>query len=101
MVTRNVPFTVQVQHDQADTAEYGLYVDSVLRASAPVDPAGVQFPFPEGLPAGRYQLVVRAVRASGYDVNDPAEVTHVDSDPVELVVVPGVPSKPVLVVVIG
>lgn len=101
MVTRNVPFTVQVQHDQADTAGYELYIDGTLYASAPVDPAGVQFTFPSGLTAGRYTLVVRALRAPGYDTNDPAEVTHVDSDPVELVVVPGVPSKPTLIVVIG
>ena len=99
--TRSTPFTVQIQHDQVDTAGYELLLNGTLHATAPVDPAGVQFPFPQGLPAGTYTLVVRAVRAPGYDPTDPAEITHVDSDPVDLVVVPGVPSKPVLLILVG
>lgn len=88
---RNAPFVIQIQHDQVDTAEYVLYSNGTEVARAPVDPAGVQFPFATGLVPGTYSFVVEAVGPAG----------AVASDPVDLVVVPGLPSKPRLVIVVG
>lgn len=90
--THKQPFTVQIQHDQVDTTEYLLLINDVIVASQPVDPAGVQFPFPEGIsPPGTYVFVVVAKGPAG----------ETPSDPVTLVVVPGKPSIPKLLILIG
>jgi hypothetical protein len=91
-MTRNAPFTLQVEHDQVDTEEYLLTVNGVAHVpTVPVNPAGVQFRFDEGLPPGTYSFVVIARGPAG----------ETPSDPFELVVAPGLPAKPRLVIVVG
>jgi hypothetical protein len=90
-LVRNAPFTVQIEHDQVDTDRFDLYVNGQQTDSKPVDPAGVQFVFPAGLVPGSYTFEVEAVGPAG----------AVRSDAVVLVVTPGVPSKPRLVIVVG
>ena len=88
---RNAPFTIQIAHDQLDTTSYRLLINGTQEAEIPVDPAGVQFPFASGLVPGSYTFQVIAVGPAG----------ETASDPVELLVVPGVPAKPRVVIVIG
>lgn len=91
MLTRNAPFTVQIEHDQVDTDQYGLTINGALHGTVPVNPAGVQFPFPQGLPPGTYTLVVTVSGPGG----------EAASDPLDLVIAPGLPSKPRLLIVVG
>lgn len=88
---RNQPITCQVQHDGVDTASYDLKQDGAVVASHPLNPAGVAFAFPQGFAPGSYALSVVA--------NGPAGSS--ESAPVQLVVAPGAPNQPVLVIVVG
>lgn len=89
--TRNQPITVQVISDQIDTDHFELFLNDGLIAIQPIDPAGVNFPFPDGFAPGTYRFRVDAVGPRG----------TVPSDPVDLVVAPGLPSQPRLVIVVG
>ena len=88
---RNQQITLQVQHDGVDTTSYDLKENGAVVASKPLDPAGVSFVFPQGFAAGAYTFSVVAKGPAG----------AAESQPVQLVVAPGVPSQPVLVIVVG
>jgi len=89
--TRNQPITIQISHDQVDTTQYVLIQDGTDVATKPVDPAGVNFQFPTGFAAGSYTFAVRAEGPGGTST----------SDPVQLIVAPGAPNQPVIVIVVG
>jgi hypothetical protein len=88
------PITIQIAHDGLNTTSYELLIDGEVTESKPFDSAGVAFQLPEGLPAGSYEIQVKAIGPAG-------EAT---SDPVTLIVIPPVgdaPTKPRVVIVIG
>lgn len=93
-VRRNQPFTIQVEHDQIDTASYVLVENDVFFAEVPVDPAGVQFRFPDGKPPGAYTYHVIAVGTSGLDDD------RVSSEGVGWIVGPQRPTMPRLSITI-
>lgn len=90
-VKRSQPVSYQIEHDGLDTDSYTLIRNGVDVETKPFDPAGVVFQDADGEPDRG--TVVMAVRADGPDGS-------ATSDPVEVVVRGGAPSKPKLVVVV-